>query len=235
MSGRVEVGIWSVARLAEADRAGMERLYRKYYEGAPDGVFRRDLDEKDWTILLKEADAGGPARVVGFSTMKLMCVEGFNVLFSGDTVVDEACRNQTGLAGAFGHVMQRLADTGVEDPYWFLICKGARTYRFLPTFFLRYVPGEHADAELAGRLRRIASGMFPREYDPASGVLRFWEGKDRLRSDTARMDRESVRFRALNPGWARGDELCCLAPLSMDNLNRLGHRVIAAVSPEWYL
>ena len=45
---------------------------------------------------------------------------------------------------------------------------------------------------------------------------------------------ESVRFRNFNPGWVRGDELCCLAPLSMDNLNRLGLRVIADVSPEWH-
>lgn len=235
MSGRVEVGIWSVARLAEVDRAGMESLYRKYYEGAPEDVFRRDLAEKDWTILLKEAAPGGPARVAGFSTMKLVRVAGENVLFSGDTVVDEACRNQTGLAGAFGHVMVRLAEMGVGDPYWFLICKGARTYRFLPTFFRRYVPGECADAELAGRLRRIASGMFPRAYDPVSGVLHFGEGKDRLKGDAVRRDRESVRFRAMNPGWARGDELCCLAPLALDNLNRLGRRVIAAVSPEWHL
>ena len=235
MSGRVEVGIWSVARLAEEDRAGMERLYRKYYEGAPEDVFRRDLAEKDWTILLKEAAPGGPARVAGFSTMKLVRVAEENVLFSGDTVVDEACRNQTGLAGAFGHVMVRLAEMGVVDPHWFLICKGARTYRFLPTFFRRYVPGERADAELAGRLRRIASAMFPREYDSVSVVLRFGEGKDRMKCDAVRRDRESVRFRALNPGWARGDELCCLAPLSLDNLNRLGRRVIAAVLPEWHL
>ena len=235
MSGKVEVGIWSVARLTEEDRAGMERLYRKYYEGAPENVFRRDLAEKDWTILLKEAEPDGPARVAGFSTMKLVRVAGSNVLFSGDTVVDEACRNQTGLAGAFGHVMGRLAEMGVGEPYWFLICKGARTYRFLPTFFRRYVPGERPDAELAGRLRRIASAMFPREYDSAAGVLRFGAGKDRLKGDAERRDRESVRFRALNPGWARGDELCCLAPLSLDNLNRLGHRVIAAVSPEWHL
>lgn len=235
MSGRVEVGIWSVARLAEEDRAGMERLYRKYYEGAPEDVFRRDLAEKDWTILLKETAPGGSARVAGFSTMKLVRVAEENVLFSGDTVVDEACRNQTGLAGAFGHVMVRLAEMGVVDPHWFLICKGARTYRFLPTFFRRYVPGERADAELAGRLRCIAFGMFPRAYDPVSGVLRFGEGKDRLKGDAVRRDRESVRFRALNPGWVRGDELCCLAPLSLDNLNRLGRRVIAAVSPEWHL
>ena len=229
MSGIVTVGIWSVPRLSEEDRAGMERLYRAYYADAAEGDFRRDLAEKDWAIVLRD-----PGGVRGFSTMKLVRVAGTNVLFSGDTVVDAACRSQTGLAGAFGHVMRRLADTGVEDPHWFLICKGARTYRFLPTFFNRYVPGEREDAELAERLRRIASEMYPREYDPASGVLHFAGMKDRLKSDAIRTDRESVRFRALNPGWAGGDELCCLAPLSMDNLNRLGLRVIADVSPEWY-
>ena len=66
----------------------------------------------------------------------------FVILFSGETVVDAACRNQTGLAGAFGHVMRRLNDEFGEPPDWFLICKGARTYRFLPTFFKRYVTRE---------------------------------------------------------------------------------------------
>ena len=225
----VTVEIWCVTRLPEVDRRGMESLYRRYYEGAPDECFRHDLAEKDRAIILREDGA-----VVGFSTMKLLDVAGRKVLFSGDTVVDAACRNQTGLAGAFGHVMRRLNDELEEAPDWFLICKGARTYRFLPTFFKRYVPGRKVDAELSVRLASIARAVYPREYDEAAGVLRFGDGKDRLKGDALRMDAESVRFRNLNPGWVRGDELCCLAPLSMDNLNRLGLRVIADVSPEWY-
>ena len=225
----VKVEIWRVARLPEADRLEMESLYRRYYEGAPDEVFRRDLAEKDRAIVLRKDGA-----VVGFSTMRLLDVAGRKVLFSGDTVVDAACRNQTGLAGAFGHVMRRLNEELGEAPDWFLICKGARTYRFLPTFFKRYVPGGRDDAELSARLASVARALFPREYDEATGVLRFGDGKDRLKGDALRMDPESVRFRALNPGWTRGDELGCLAPLSMDNLNRLGLRVIADVSPEWH-
>ena len=225
----VKVEIWRVARLAEADCLGMESLYRRYYEGAPEDGFRRDLSEKDHAIVLREDGA-----VVGFSTMKLLDIAGRKVLFSGDTVVDAACRNQTGLAGAFGHMMRRLNEELAEAPDWFLICKGARTYRFLPTFFKRYVPGRQEDAELSARLASVARAIYPREYDETAGVLRFGDGKDRLKSDALRMDTESVRFRALNPNWRRGDELCCLAPLSMDNLNRLGHRVIADVSPEWH-
>jgi len=225
----VKVEIWRVALLSQADRLAMEALYRRYYEGAPADTFRRDLEEKDRVIVLRENGV-----VVGFSTMKLLDIAGRLVLFSGDTVVDAACRNQTGLAGAFGHVMRRLNDELEEPPDWFLICKGARTYRFLPTFFRRYVPGRREDAELAERLKSIARAIYPREYDETTGVLRFGDGKDRLKDDALRMDAESVRFRTLNPGWVRGDELCCLAPLSMDNLNRLGHRVIADVSPEWH-
>jgi len=225
----VKVEIWCVARVSEADRLAMESLYRHYYEGAPYEDFRRDFAEKGHAIILREDGA-----VVGFSTMKLLDVAGQKVLFSGDTVVDATCRNQTGLAGAFGHMMHKLNDELAEPPDWFLICKGARTYRFLPTFFRRYVPGRREDAELSRKLRRIASEIYPREYDEATGVLHFGDGKDRLKGDALRMDAESVRFRTLNPGWVRGDELCCLAPLSMDNLNKLGRRVIADVSPEWH-
>ena len=227
----VNVEIWRVTRLSEGDRRGMESLYRRYYEGAPDECFRHDLAEKDRAIVLREDGA-----VVGFSTMKLLDVAGRKVLFSGDTVVDAGCRNQTGLAGGFGHMMALLNRTlGSAALYWFLICKGARTYRFLPTFFRRYVPGQIADPDLSDRLRVIAAARYPKAFNPATGILHFEEGKDRLKSDTLRMDPESIRFRTMNPGWREGDELCCLAPLAMENLNRLGWRVIAAVEPEWHL
>ena len=230
MMGGVKVEIWSQSLLGEADRAAMERLYREFYVGADEADFRRDLAEKDYVIVLRGTD------VCGFSTMKLVEAAGMRVLFSGDTVVETSQRGQWGLAGGFGHMIklvERLFPD--ETAYWFLISKGARTYRFLPTFFRRYVPGDAADADLSARLARIASALYSREYDPATGVLHFAGRKDRLRDDALRMDRESVRFRALNPGWVNGDELCCLAPLSTGNLNRLGLRVIEATEPEWHL
>ena len=236
MSRMVAVEIWAVSRLSENDADDMEFLYRSYYEGAEEGVFRKDLEDKDWVVLLRQSvDSSERSRVVGFSTMKFMSVAGEDILFSGDTVVDEACRVQSGLAGAFGHVMKYLFETGKKNVYWFLICKGARTYRFLPTFFHRYVPGENVDIELSAKLKTIASALYPDEYDEKSGILHFGPGKDRLKTDVLRRDMQSVRFRLMNPGWSKGDELCCLAPLSMDNLNRLGHRVIADVTPKWYL
>ena len=230
MTADVKVEIWSRNLLREVDVVAMERLYREFYVGADEADFRRDLAEKDYAILLRGTG------VCGFSTMKLVEVAGMHVLFSGDTVVETSQRGQWGLAGGFGHMIKFVEGMFPDETaYWFLISKGARTYRFLPTFFRRYVPGPVADADLSARLARVASALYPREYSPATGVLHFVGKKDRLRGDLLRMDTESVRFRALNPGWMNGDELCCLAPLATDNLNRLGLRVIEATDPEWHL
>ena len=230
MTADVKVEIWSRSLLREVDVAAMERLYREFYVGADEADFRSDLAEKDYAILLRGTG------VCGFSTMKLVDVAGMRVLFSGDTVVETSQRGQWGLSDGFGHVIKLVEGLFPDEAaYWFLISKGARTYRFLPTFFRRYVPGLAADADLSERLARVASALYPREYNPATGVLHFSGKKDRLRGDVLRMDAESVRFRALNPGWMNGDELCCLAPLATDNLNRLGLRVIEATVPEWHL
>ena len=230
MTADVKVEIWSRSLLREADIAAMERLYREFYLGADEADFRRDLAEKDYAILLRGTG------VCGFSTMKLVEVAEMLVLFSGDTVVETSQRGQWGLAGGFGHMIKFVEGMFPDETaYWFLISKGARTYRFLPTFFRRYVPGPVADADLSACLARVAPALYPREYNPATGVLHFVGKKDRLRGDLLRMDTESVRFRALNPGWMNGDELCCIAPLATDNLNRLGLRVIEATDPEWHL
>ena len=230
MTADVKVEIWSRSLLREADVYAMEHLYREFYVGAEEADFRRDLAEKDYAILLRGTG------VCGFTTMKLVEVAEMRVLFSGDTVVETSQRGQWGLAGGFGHMIKFVEGMFPDETaYWFLISKGARTYRFLPTFFRRYVPGSVADADLSARLARVASALYPREYNPATGVLHFVGKKDRLRGDVLRMDTESVRFRALNPGWMNGDELCCLAPLATDNLNRLGLRVIEATDPEWHL
>ena len=230
MTADVKVEIWSRSLLREADVVAMERLYREFYVGADEADFRRDLAEKDYAILLRGTG------LCGFSTMKLVEVAEMRVLFSGDTVVETSQRGQWGLAGGFGHMIKFVECMFPDETaYWFLISKGARTYRFLPTFFRRYVPGPVADVALSARLAHVASALYPREYNPATGVLHFVGKKDRLRGDLLRMDTESVRFRALNPGWMNGDELCCLAPLATDNLNRLGLRVIEATDPEWHL
>lgn len=233
----IELIITAREQLTSSESDDMEALYNRYYCGADDDGFQRDLAQKDWVILLKQAGT-----VQGFSTQKLHECEGDVFLFSGDTVVDRAIRSQTGLAGAFGHLMEFLnARYPADRLFWLLISKGPRTYRFLPTFFNVFYPNpDGAHTQLRGRLDRIATQLFNASYSPATHILHFTGAKDRLRSewaceDEARDDSETRFFKSINPGWRDGDELACMTPLAIDNLNRLGRRVIAQNLPQWRL
>ncbi len=63
-------------------------------------------------------------------------------------------------------------------------------------------------------------------------MVRAGPGKDRLRPDVAEVTPERLRdphvsfFVRRNPGHARGDELCCLAPLTRANFTPAAYRVI---------
>ncbi len=228
----MEVQLTARHILTPEETAAMEMLYRRYYTGAPSEAFRRDLADKDFVILLRNA-----GRIEGFSTQRFFRFGELHILFSGDTIVDTGARRQYGLAGGFGHLMHYLQTRHCrpEQLYWFLICKGARTYRFLPTFFRCYWPnpaGRHP--ELAPLLEQLAWECYPAAFDPAAGILRFPDA-DRLRHDELRHDPDSLFFRERNPGWRGGDELCCLAPLALGNLNPAGERVIQATQPVWRL
>ena len=72
-------------------------------------------------------------------------------------------------------------------------------------------------------------------YDAADGVIRATPGQYRLRSGVADVTPERLRdphvrfFHACNPGHTRGDELCCLAPLTQANFTPAAYR---AIGPE---
>ncbi|HEX2325326.1 MAG TPA: hypothetical protein VHQ00_07985, partial [Chloroflexota bacterium] len=100
MTDRVAGEVRTVASLEACERRELLALLRRYFVGVSPGQFERDLAEKEWVILLRDA-ASGATR--GFSTlMRLETVldgpgepagpGGRRVVafFSGDTVVDRA-------------------------------------------------------------------------------------------------------------------------------------------------
>ncbi len=236
----ISVTITSRTDLAETDIRAMVALHRRYFTGVQEDSFRQDLAEKDWVILLRDA-----GRLAGFSTQKLIPLtvqeRSCQFLFSGDTVVDQPYWNQPGLAGGWGHLALELADRhGSQNVYWFLICKGFRTYRFLPTFFRQYYPPANGgDDRLRPLLNAIAEARHGMEYNATSGIIHPARARDRLADDWAtiaphRVDDPHIAFfLAANPGWRKGDELACIAPISRDNLNALGQRVIRATAVTW--
>ena len=230
--------IHAVPRLPEAEVARMFELMDTHYENVTPEGFRRDLSAKRWAILLRDKDG----QLQGFSTLQLFRLEDATYLYSGDTIVNPEHWLDGGLVGAFGHVLLRLFEEVGEDRlYWFLISKGFRTYRLLPLHFLSYLPAVNRadDPDLRARRDAVARHLFGAAFDPVTGCILASPGKDHLRPELAgipehrKHDPHVAFFLAQNPGYAQGDELACLTPLSRANLTAMAWRQIRHTTALW--
>jgi len=215
-SGRLKGRTVRVAGLdLQARRAAFD-LFEASYEGASWATFQRDLDAKQFAILLHDVGTG---ELKGFSTVQLSRAGRATVVFSGDTVIDPAYWGQKELQRRFAALILRLKLRRPWRPvYWFLISKGFRTYLIMVNRCPRSIPryDQPDDPGLRRLLDALARARFGDKYDPASGVARDL-GADRVRQGIAPIDgallaNPHVRFfLQRNPGHVRGDELCCLA------------------------
>ena len=224
------------ADLTPSERDAMFTLMDGNFENMQRTRFEADMAEKDWVILLED-DA--TANVCGFSTQVLLpfTVNGTAVrcVFSGDTIVDREHRGSRALAMAFGKLACHWIETHPrEELYWYLICKGFRTYRVLPVYFHDFHPRFDATmpADLRAVLDVVAQEKFPSRFDREHGIVRAGPDSDRLRSGVGEITSERlldphVRFFAdRNPGHAEGDELCCIARLTFENFSAVATRLI---------
>jgi hypothetical protein len=227
-----------VADVTPFQRDEMFALMDRHYKNVRRDTFAADLARKQWVIQVVHPDTGG---LCGFSTQVILDVQvagrPVKALFSGDTIV---ARDHWG-DNALAHVWGRLALTLIErlagaELYWFLISKGYKTYRFLPLFFHEFFPRRQEPTPAWARAVVDALGrhQYPDEYDPGSGLVRAAAGKDCLRRGVAEITPQRLRdpdvryFLEKNPGHARGDELCCIAPLTRGNFTPAAWRVIGA-------
>jgi hypothetical protein len=223
-------------RITPAQRNGMFALMERHYDNVCRNRFNADLDEKDWVILLRDRDTGA---IGGFSTQMLLDVEAagrpIKALFSGDTIVDRDRWGDSALSHVWGRLALSLIDRqGGAALYWFLISKGYRTYRFLPVFFHEFYPRYDSPTPTwaSDAIDALALYKYPDDYEPQHGVIRAGPAKDRLRRGVADIGTERLRdphvrfFAARNPGHVRGDELCCIAPLTRENFTAAAYRVI---------
>ena len=233
---RLQGRLVPVADVTPARRDALFALMDRHYEHVRRPAFDADLDEKQWVILLSDPATD---EIRGFSTQVVLHTEAegrpIRALFSGDTIVDRAHWGDPTLAHVWGRLALSLIDAAPKaEFYWFLISKGYKTYRFLPLFFREFYPRHDAATPDGARrvLDALARRKFRTGYDAAAGVVRAGPGKDRLRPDVAEVTPERLRdphvsfFVRRNPGHARGDELCCLAPLTRANFTPAAYRVI---------
>jgi hypothetical protein len=224
------------ADVSRAQRDVMFALMDRHYENVDPAAFAADLAEKDWVIQLLDAETD---ELCGFSTQMLLDADvagrPVKALFSGDTIVARERWGDSALAHVWGRLALTLMDRHPgSELYWFLISKGYKTYRFLPLFFHEFYPRHGLLTPSWAREVTDALGRrkFPDAYDPTAGVVRAGPGKDRLREGIAEITTERLRdphvrfFVEHNPGHPRGDELCCLAPLTRANFTPAAYRVI---------
>lgn len=205
--------------LTASDREAMFALMDLVYDGMRREAFEQDLAGKDAAILLRTPSGG----LVGFSTQRTLTVsvgeEVAEGVFSGDTVIHPAHWGSPVLSQAFA---RRYIAERERPLWWFLVSKGHRTYRFLPTFFTAFWPDRRSPTP--PREQRImdayAAALFGDAYDAGRGVVAYATPKDRVRPGIADIaERELANpdiahFVALNPGHVLGHDLVCLAELS---------------------
>ncbi len=218
-------------------RASMYALMRDNYDGMDPERFAADLAGKDLVIVLRDPEGA----IRGFSTVAFnpggLGSDGYDVIFSGDTIISPEHWGSPVLSQGFRSVMGGFkAVTDGRALYWFLISKGHRTYLYLPLYFKRYHPAlESARSEdLSGVADACAKALFPEAWNRHEGLIRFAEPLDRLKPDLAEIppvksDNPHVRFfLERNPGYLRGDELACVARVEKENLLRPDPRFFGA-------
>jgi hypothetical protein len=227
--------------LTAAERDEMYGLLVSYFVGTTRAQFESDLAEKEAAIVLRDAESG---RIQGFSTLMRIaaCVDARQIVafFSGDTIVAQQYWGESELSRLWSRtvfaeadrILAKQPETGV---YWFLICSGYKTWRFLPVFFCEFYPNPEAPTpqRVKNILDTLGERKFGNEYNAQTGVVRLRTATP-LRSGVADVTEQRLRdpriafFTKMNPGHLLGDELACLTEISRSNLTRAGERMVGA-------
>jgi hypothetical protein len=222
----------SLVALDETLKRRMASLYLASYDASSEALFLQDLSSKDEALLVYAAN-----ELVGFTTLRTFerdwQGQHICVVYSGDTVVDQAHWGQQALAFAWIGRMGALKRERPQTPlYWFLLVKGHRTFRYLPVFGKSFYPHWSVDrSDLKPLADALALELFADEYNPATGVVEFEQSRGHLKPQIAfpapeELEREGVRFfLERNPGFVRGHELVCVCEVEEHNMKPLTLRL----------
>ncbi|MEQ1504008.1 MAG: hypothetical protein ABMB14_17330 [Myxococcota bacterium] len=216
---------WTIvprATLGDRELRAMLAIHHALYTGVDDDRFARDLQGKDEVIVVTDPTGA----VVGYTTLSVYEDPTGWVLFSGDTGVAPGAAIGSALQVGWLAAALQWHDR-VGPLWWLLLAGGPRTYRYLPVFFRDHWPRADVPTppEVSVRLDALGTRRYGDRY--AAGIVRLGEPPLRAEHDVVRPDDPHDRwFRAVNPGWVRGDELACLTRIAPDNLTDAGRRIL---------
>ena len=219
--------VTQVDKLIAKQVESMYAIMEVYYTNTSYKAFTEDLKKKkDVVLLLDEQD-----NIRGFTTLAVFSYDGqTQLLYSGDTIVEKEYWGQHNLSQAWILNALEYAEKFAGITYWFLLSKGYKTYKYLTTFFNEYYP--RVDKETPDGLQRIMDTFAKQQYGGKYRNGVWVAGNDYLKDEydntdkSAKRDRNTAFFLEKNPGYMNGDELICLCEISVNNLNRIGRRVL---------
>ena len=222
---KLEGSILKIKDISEEEVAEMYSLMAEFYDNVAKDTFLQDLAEKDYCILIR--DEGEKIR--GFSTQKILKLdnegEKIHGVFSGDTIIHKKYWGDLSLFKTFANFFFPYGER-FENFYWFLIVKGYKTYKILPTFFKTFYP--NAEKETPEEIRKIIDFFwkteYPGEYNRSTGVIEYSKIKDSLKKGVADITEKELRdrhinfFLKMNPHYEKGNDLICIASLKKEFL-----------------
>ena len=220
-----------ISGLTIQNKKDMYGLMTKVYYGENWDKFLSDMSQKDYALVLYNESSN----IVGFTTIEIFDFEGKIIIYSGDTVIDENFRGDIELMRAwwrFSYTVQmKYHDKKV---LWLLISKGWRTYKFFPMFLKEIYPTYKCNTpeEIQKFIDRLSHYKFGDSYK--NGLV-IPEYPDKLKSgkndipEKRREDKDVKFFLEKNPDFYKGNELVCLAELSVSNLTKAGLKLLHGV------
>lgn len=211
--------------LSSRDIEMMYKLMDTFYDNMTKEKFLKDLNKKDYCIVLRDERD----KIWGFSTQQIMHIplgeKLIHGVFSGDTIIHKDYWGSMELFIAFAKFFFNFEEE-YEDFYWFLICKGYKTYRMLPTFFSTFYPSYKVETpkEIKDIINAFGRFYSIEEYNEKTGVICYRGIKDRLKEHVADISEERLKdkniafFIEKNPGYIKGNDIVCLTKLSKSNL-----------------
>ena len=222
------------ADLSAKDIQSMFHVFVENFNGATREIFERDLNDKNWVILLRDAETN---EIEGFSTLALYETtfnhKPLSVVYSGDTIIRREYWGTPQLPSKWIKTVLEKSAEMFQPLYWLLISSGYKTYRFLTVFYKEFYPryDMSTPADIQSLMEHLASQRFGADYHCEEGVVRFHNGATPLREGIAEVTGERLHdphvafYVQHNPGYINGDELVCITRVHPDNFTPAGRRM----------
>lgn len=228
---KLKSSVLKISELSTENKQDLFQLMLEVYDGINWNKFLSDMNQKNYILILYNKHNA----IAGFTTIQVFDFENKLIIYSGDTVIEEDSRGDIELMRAWWRFSYTIQEKNpAKQVFWLLISKGWRTYKFFPLFLKEIYPTYKCNTpeEIQKFIDRLSYYKFGDSYK--NGLV-IPEYPDKLKSgkndipEKRREDKDVKFFLEKNPDFYKGNELVCLAELSVSNLTKAGLKLLHGV------